>query len=180
MDLIALIEADHRRVEELFDELETAEPEQRRGLLDQLVSELSIHASLEEQILYPVVRLSVPDGDDLVDESLADHQEAKEQLVLLDKMTGTEHDFAEKIEELASDIAEHVGEEEEQVLPLLREHLDEDILNQLGEQFEAMRGGAPTRPHPMAPNEGPAAMIAAPLASILDRVRDVVERRQRA
>lgn len=180
MDIITQLEADHRRVEALFDQLVAAAPAARRPLLNELVAMLSIHASLEEQILYPAVQVAVPTGDELVADSLADHQEVKVELVALDKMTGEEEDFVERIEELSNDIAEHVTEEEETVFALLQEHLDEQTLTELGEQMEAMRAGAPTRPHPNAPNEMPGAMIAAPLAAILDRIRDRVEGRTRA
>lgn len=180
MDIISQLTADHRRVEELFEQVQVAAPEERRGLIDRIVAELSVHAALEENLLYPVIRVAVPNGDELVLEALADHQDAKEQLALLDKMTGIEDDFRDKIEELAADIDEHVGEEEETIFTLLRESLDEEALEQLGTSLEVLRPLAPTRPHPGAPNEGPAATLAAPVAAVIDKIRDLVERRQRA
>ena len=57
MDVTKLLEADHRKVEELFDQIENAEGEERLPLLDELATSLKAHMQLEEEILYPAMVL---------------------------------------------------------------------------------------------------------------------------
>jgi septal ring-binding cell division protein DamX len=45
-------------------------------------------------------------------------------------------------------------------------------LERLGNEMEAMKGTAPTHPHPHAPNEGAAAKMAGMAAGTADRVKD--------
>ena len=55
-DAIAILKDDHRAVEELFEKFERAgngAAKQKRKLVDQMIVELSQHASIEEQVLYP-------------------------------------------------------------------------------------------------------------------------------
>ena len=63
MDAIALLKADHRKVEDLFAKFENAGERARktkRKLVDAIIVELSVHAAIEEQVFYPAVRSSVP------------------------------------------------------------------------------------------------------------------------
>ena len=53
-DAIALLKADHRKVEELFEKFEKAKgTERKKALADEICMELSIHATIEEEIFYP-------------------------------------------------------------------------------------------------------------------------------
>ena len=57
MDPIRLIKEDHRTVEDLFRRFENAD---RRGekqkLGQEIIEELSVHAVIEEQLIYPLLR----------------------------------------------------------------------------------------------------------------------------
>src|SRR6476646_6087404 len=55
-DAIALLKADHKTVEKLFKRFEKAcdgAKNQKRAIVDELIVELSQHAVIEEQVLYP-------------------------------------------------------------------------------------------------------------------------------
>ena len=53
-DAIALLKADHRAVEELFEKFEKASGDGRkRGIAEKICMELTIHAQIEEEIFYP-------------------------------------------------------------------------------------------------------------------------------
>jgi hemerythrin superfamily protein len=57
-DAVALIKADHRRVEQLFREFEEAGDRAyrtRQRLVSQLIRELEVHATIEEETYYPAV-----------------------------------------------------------------------------------------------------------------------------
>jgi hemerythrin superfamily protein len=75
-DIISILTRDHREVDELFEQLEAARPddgETRRRLTDQVIIELVRHSVAEEMYLYPATRKHVPNGDEIADKELADH-----------------------------------------------------------------------------------------------------------
>ena len=73
-DALVLLKQDHKTVEQLFKKYEkTTAPQERRTLVDRIVRELSVHAAIEEQVFYPVVRMTVPDAEDITLESLEEH-----------------------------------------------------------------------------------------------------------
>src|SRR4051794_18258666 len=85
MDAITLLTNDHRVVEALFKDYTFATDSQvKRDLADQMVRDLSIHAAIEEAVFYPAVRNGVQGADHLVDESLDEHQKAKNTLAEID------------------------------------------------------------------------------------------------
>jgi len=56
-DAIALLKADHRRVEELFEKFEKAKDGRRkRALAEEICTELAVHTTIEEEIFYPAAR----------------------------------------------------------------------------------------------------------------------------
>jgi hemerythrin superfamily protein len=56
-DVIDVLTADHREVEDLTDQVtRAADPEQRRDLTDQLIAELMRHSVAEEMYVYPAMR----------------------------------------------------------------------------------------------------------------------------
>jgi hemerythrin superfamily protein len=67
-DAITLLKDDHRTVEKLFKDFEGARGEGRKEkLARQICLELSVHASIEEEIFYPACQGTVE--EDLLKES---------------------------------------------------------------------------------------------------------------
>src|SRR5207253_8453799 len=67
-DAIALLKDDHRKVEELFKQFEKASGDGRKEkLAQQICLELSVHATIEEEIFYPACEGKVE--EDLLKES---------------------------------------------------------------------------------------------------------------
>ena len=59
----------------------------------------------------------------------------------------------------------------------LRARFTREQLVEMAEKVESVKKFAPTRPHPMTPNDGPVRAVAGPLASLLDHLRDAVSGR---
>ena len=182
-DAITLLREDHRTVVELFQQIEgipsdapsdSEQMKQRRALFEQVSEELSRHAMAEEELLYPLIRVKVPNGDQLADHALDEHQEVKETLARLEKMSLDNLDFEGEFRSLMTTIKDHVNEEESQLFPLLIEHVDRDALDALGTQLAAAKAMAPTRPHPNAPNRPPFNVLAGAGAAVVDRARDAI------
>jgi hemerythrin superfamily protein len=180
MDAIELLMHDHRMVEQLFRDYEAAaSDEQKRGVVDIVVRELSKHAALEELMFYPLARKVLPDGEKLIDDHLEEHATAKRLLHELDGMKPEDDRMDGLFGELRNDIQEHIGEEETELLPKVRGAMDDQALQELGEELDKAKKTAPTRPHPHAPDHPPALALAAPVAAIYDRLRDRLQGRPR-
>jgi hemerythrin superfamily protein len=172
-DVIDVLEHDHREVEELFDQIETAtDAGERRELTDQMITELIRHAVVEEQYLYPAARERVPDGDALVDQEIADHNEVEEALKALEDIDSDDPNFMTTFRQMSENVKEHVKEEEEELFPKLRQHATVDELRELGEKVQRAKKLAPTRPHPSSPDTPPLNKILGPGVGLVDRVRD--------
>src|SRR5829696_2075974 len=172
-DAVDILVEDHRRIEQLFARYESstnADARTRKDLVDDLIRELSIHAAIEEQYFYPAVAKSVSNGEELVGESLHEHQEVKDALAELDDMDADDTGFDDRVHALMREVRHHAGEEEREILPKLREAVGEPRMMEIGEQLEEAKKIAPTRPHPHAPNTRPGNMVAGPMAATVDRV----------
>ena len=111
MDAIAMLKADHRLVEELFEKFgNTKGKVTQQRLAEQICLELKVHTVIEEEIFYPACRGRIE--DDLVDEAYVEHDAAK---LLINEIEagGPEEDFyAAKVKVLSEMIEHHVEEEE--------------------------------------------------------------------
>jgi len=108
---IELLKADHRAVEELFAKYETTRGSATKAkLAQQICLELSIHATIEEEIFYPAVRGAV--DDDMMDEAYVEHDGAK--MLIAELMEGDVGDdfYDAKVKVLSEEIKHHVKEEE--------------------------------------------------------------------
>jgi len=110
-DAIALLKADHRKVEGLFEKFENASGSSAKAkLAHQICIELKIHTSIEEEIFYPAFRGKIE--DDTLDEAYVEHDGAK--ILVNDIEAGSpEDDFYDaKVKVLSEEIKHHVHEEE--------------------------------------------------------------------
>lgn len=146
MDAIALLTEDHRKVDELFEQLERLQqPTERKELVGRLVEELSIHAAIEEQELYPVMRSALGD-DGPVEEAEHEHAEVKAMLAALSWMRPEHERFDALVTELVAAVRHHVAEEEQDLLPKLRRFAPAADLKALGERLQQAKAGAPKKP----------------------------------
>ena len=181
-DAVAVIKADHAAVNALFKRYRAAGKtayKTKRSIADRVVRELSIHAAVEEQVLYPAVKRSVPRGERLVEEALSEHQGLKETLVVLDKLPADDERFDRTMRVAIDETRHHVREEESSdgMLARLRKSLDRDELVEMGKALKLAKKAAPTRPHPNAPSTPPGNIVVGTAAAIVDKARDAVRRR---
>ena len=88
MDAIALLKEDHRKVEALFEKFEKAKDAKiKKALAAEICTELSVHATIEEEIFYPACHEVVE--DDLRTEAYVEHDGAK---VLIAELAGSDPD----------------------------------------------------------------------------------------
>jgi hemerythrin superfamily protein len=174
MDAIEVLTKDHREVETMFRGYERASARpKRREAIDKVICELSGHAAVEEQLLYPAVR-DIPGGDEMADEGLREHQQVKEILAELEDTTLPDDAVDARMKKLMESVRHHVQEEEQELFPKMRQHMTGESLEDLGRSLERAKKVAPSRPHPEAPNKPPANLIAGVAAAAVDKVREVI------
>jgi len=177
MDLITLLKNDHKTVEELFKKFEQAGDranKTKRRLVDEIMTELSIHAAIEEQVFYPATREARQETEEMVLEALEEHHLVKLALSELEKMDPEDERFTPKVTVLIENVRHHVKEEEGEMFPKVRKAMKPKQLEALGEQLEEAKKSAPTRPHPAAPDEPPGNMIAGGVAAVMDAGKDAI------
>ena len=110
-DAIALLKADHRKVEGLFEEFEGSKGLSKQAIAEQICNELKIHATIEEEVFYPALKGKIE--DDLLSEAYVEHDGAK--VLINDIMAGGPDDdfYDAKVKVLSEDIEHHVKEEEQ-------------------------------------------------------------------
>ncbi|ATE66595.1 hemerythrin domain-containing protein [Rhizorhabdus dicambivorans] len=110
-DAIALLKADHRKVEGLFEQFEKARGDAtKQKLCHQICIELKIHTLLEEEIFYPALRGKIE--DDTLDEAYVEHDGAKVLINDLEAATPDADFYDAKVKVLSEEIKHHVHEEE--------------------------------------------------------------------
>ena len=171
-DAIELLVADHREVDQMFAQIETGQGD-KDDLVRKVTKELSMHAAVEEQILYPAMRRALADGDAKVEEAIQEHQEVKEALAEIERMDSS-GERQPKLLKLMADVRHHVQEEENELFPEMRAAVSEDQLRAMGAEIAAAKKMAPTHPHPNAPSTPPGNIVAGAAAAVMDKVRDAV------
>ncbi len=175
MDAITLLKQDHKTVEKLFKQFEkagTGAHKTKRDIADKVITELSVHAVVEEQLFYPAIRENVESQEDLVLESLEEHHIVKWVLSELDGMDPEAERFEAKMTVLMENVRHHVEEEEQDLFPAVRKAMGRKALSELGDNMEQAKKVAPTRPHPRAPDTPPGNIVAGLGASAIDLARE--------
>lgn len=175
MNVIELLENDHREVDELFRRVNLSEKDESvEALTRQIVHDLSVHAAVEEQFVYPLIRAKVEGGGELADEAIEEHQQAKRLLADLEKFDAGSSEHTAAMQELIGAIRHHVEEEERELFTKLRSEVDNGTLDKMGVLVEQAKKVVPTHPHPLVPGTATAQLLAGPWASMVDKVRDVL------
>lgn len=150
-DACELLDADHVAVKHLFVEYARQAhggsagtgtgaqaaadlPDERFALAQKICADLTVHATIEEEIFYPALRKEIG-ADALVDEAEAEHQEAKDLIARIQALQDADATMDELVAWLARAIDHHVKEERDHLFPKARaSSLD---LVELGAQLKA-------------------------------------------
>ncbi len=175
MDALTLLAKDHREVEKLFKRFErTDSGAEKKKIVAEVIRELSKHAVIEEQFLYPAIRERGGKKAELALEGLEEHHVVKWLLSELDGRSVKDERFDPKMKVLMENVRHHVEEEEEELFALVRRTFTPHELEDLGTLMEEAKRFAPTHPHPRSPDTPPGNFIAGAVASLIDRGRDLI------
>ena len=143
MDATQLLKKDHKEVKALLKEFARlsgrAAPKQQ-AVVTQLCHALTLHARLEEELVYPVFKeLRSHEMKDLVAEATEEHQVAKTLIGELATLSLEEEQYAAKVTVLGEYVQHHIKEEEQELFPKAQKHLSAKRLAELGEAITARR-----------------------------------------
>jgi hemerythrin superfamily protein len=177
-DVVTLLTQQHEEIRRLFEEVSRERGERRAEAFDRLRRLLAVHETAEEEIVHPMVRRSVSNGNEIIDARLREETEAKKILQALQKMGPASPVFDALFAEFRTAVLEHAEQEEREEFVELRAHSGEKQLRVMAAAVKVAQAIAPTHPHPVA-ETAPKNLLVGPLAALADRTRDFVRKARR-
>ncbi|MEU0306479.1 hemerythrin domain-containing protein [Streptomyces cyaneofuscatus] len=166
---------EHAEMDRLMDRCHLlTDPEEREQTLKEIVQLVFSHAFAEETVLWPAVRRSVTDGEELTARVEEEHQQINDLTSEIERLDPQDPEREEKVRRVFALIRQDIRDEEDELLPRLQDALGPAQLGRLGVAWETVRRSAPTHPHPAVPRRPPGnALLGVPL-SAYDRLHDGV------
>ncbi|MFF3228177.1 hemerythrin domain-containing protein [Nocardia suismassiliense] len=184
MDALAFLRADHESLLAMLESLERGRGEGEAGfhargdMATSLVMAASQHEVVEEQFFWPAVRRTLPDGNELADQAIAQEEAAKELLQQIEKSAVGSAEFEEALTEFSASARLHIEFEQGQVWPRFAAAERTESLKALGQKMANARKLAPTRPHPETPARPGVLKTAGVVVAAIDKLRDLTSGRQ--
>jgi hemerythrin superfamily protein len=162
-EIIDQLKDDHRRVRKAYREFQKLDADRHAdsaaGIVQRVLAELSVHAALEEELLYPAARAAVA-PQSLIDEAEIEHESMHALIDQLSSLGPGDDKYAARFTVLCEYVLHHVKEEEGELFPRLqRTRLDwEGLAADLSarrEELMAREGIAPEGEAGGPPQQGP-------------------------
>ena len=148
-DAIVVLKDDHKksasgcsRSSRAGDDAGASEGPDRQGDHE----ELTVHTYLENEVMYPEVRTLLPDLEADILESYEEHHVADVLCIELATMTRTTSTSTRRSPSSSRASTHHIGEEEQDWFPKVREGLGRNQLQEIGARMQELRPNAPTTP----------------------------------
>ena len=135
MDAFNLLKADHRKVAELFKELERATGKRKLSVFEQIKMELEVHTHIEEKVFYPALE-KPKETHDLTLEAYEEHDVVKKLLRELSRAKSPDEEWEAKAKVLQENVEHHVEEEENELFKKADAALSDEEIETLGERLE--------------------------------------------
>lgn len=138
-DAIALLKADHRQVDEWFEQFEKArDADRKQTLATKICDALKVHTTIEEEIFYPAF-LEATEDKDLHHEAEVEHDGAKKLIAEIEAIGPDDDYYDAKVKVLSEMIKHHVKEEEQPGGMFAEARKSEMDLDALGEEMAARK-----------------------------------------
>jgi hemerythrin superfamily protein len=174
VDVVDLLIAQHALIRDLFKEVKSTRGEAQEEAFHRLRRMLAVHETAEEEVVHPAARIKLDGGHDgLVDDRLAEENEAKKMLGELESLRPGEPGFLELLDKLRFAVLAHARAEERYEFMQLRQVADSATLRSMAAAVKAAEAFAPTHPHAGA-ESATANLAVGPIAALVDRVKDAV------
>ena len=138
-DAIAILKADHRQVEQWFEQFEkTRSAPRKETLARQICHALQVHTQIESEIFYPAF-LEATGEKDIHHEAEVEHDGARKLIAEIESSGPDDDYFDAKVTVLSEMIKHHVREEEKSDGMLAEARKSDMDLKQLGERLVARK-----------------------------------------
>ncbi|GII34372.1 hemerythrin domain-containing protein [Planotetraspora mira] len=174
-DVVDLLLRQHAAIRDLFDEVRNAPADQREEPFRRLVRLLAVHETAEEEMVHPYVSRRIEGAGAMVDDRLAEENEAKHMLTQLDRMGPANPKFMQNLDILRVAVLEHARAEERYEFPQLRAMTTDAERHVMAVAVRMAESMAPTHPHAGLESAVDNLLMGPPLA-IMDRVRDAIRK----
>ncbi|HKO97641.1 MAG TPA: hemerythrin domain-containing protein [Pyrinomonadaceae bacterium] len=136
MDAFKLLKTDHKKVAQLFKEIEAASAASSKSqLFSQLKSELDLHAHIEEKYLYPALE-NKKESREITLEAYEEHNVVKDLLAEL-ATRSPDDEWDAKLTVLKENVEHHVEEEEGELFGKAKSVLSKEQIERIGVEMEA-------------------------------------------
>ncbi|MDQ1639129.1 MAG: hypothetical protein QOF62_2468 [Pyrinomonadaceae bacterium] len=146
MNAFELLKKDHKKVAQLFKEVEAASGQTKKQIFSRLKKELDVHANTEERIFYPALE-NKEEAREITLEAYEEHKVVKDLLGELDSGDASQDEWDAKLTVLKENVEHHVDEEEGELFSKARQALSKQEIEELGVEMEAEKasqlGGDP-------------------------------------
>lgn len=136
---IALLKDEHHKFRALFDRAEDAKGEALVPIAREICLRLSVHMTIEEELLYPAVKNLGNEEKDEVDEGIVEHAAGKILAAEIEQLDGTEELFKSKVHVLGEETIHHIDEEDGDLFETAKQAAKDGKvdLDALGERMRA-------------------------------------------
>jgi hemerythrin superfamily protein len=143
-DVVSFLKEQHQEVKQLFDAVLSSHGEERKRAFSKLRMMLEVHEKAEEEIVHPVAKRALADGEAIIDARVREEEDAKAILVKLERMDVSSAQFIEQLERFRGAVLKHAEAEETQEFSALARRLDQSQLANMTKQVERAEATAPS------------------------------------
>jgi hemerythrin superfamily protein len=169
-----MIRFDHSHVMVTFHQYsKDKRPRVKKALADTICDALEIHATLEEEIFYPVMRQRDA-KEPFIHEAEPEHDEMRRLIAELRRTSGADPRHDDLVMELMRDVMHHVADEETKLLPQAEAILGKQVLSEMGADMTRRRiqllgpkAGKVAREHVIGFSGSTAAMVIGGVGALL-------------
>ena len=112
-----MLRADHKKVAGLFDAFEkTNSAARKKKIVSEICMELTVHATLEEEIFYPAVKAALKDHE-LVPEATVEHGSVKDLIAQVKDVEPDGEMYDARVKVMGEFVKHHVKEEQNEMFP---------------------------------------------------------------
>jgi hemerythrin superfamily protein len=134
-----MIRFDHSHVMVTFHQYtKDKAPSVKKALSETICTALEIHATLEEEIFYPVMR-QLDKGEPFIHKAEPEHNDMRRLIAELRRTSGSDPRHDKLLLELMRDVIHHVADEETTLLPQAEMLMTKARLSELGSQMTKRR-----------------------------------------
>lgn len=112
-----MLREDHQKLKDLFDQFgNTENTSQKRTIMTAAIAALEVHATLEEELIYPAWKEHIA-AQGLTDEAFAEHHVVHSLIKELKNMNPEDESYLATFTTLSEHVTRHIKEEEGKLFP---------------------------------------------------------------